>query len=321
MGNVLISFAIFFGIAFSLIVVDGKPKQDALEQNQLSFDELAIDYSDIPRLDTFLCKDETYLDYRYYQSESDNVIILLHGSGWHSRYFLPLAEYLSNQNLAHVYTPDLRGHGMDPAKRGDIDYIKQYDDDLADLIKLIKTKHPNSKLILGGHSSGGGLAVRFASSKYGDQVDAFLLLTPYLKYNAPTIRPQSGGWASVHLPRIVGLSMLNSVFIRTFNYLPVIDFNMPKPYRDGTETLTYSYRLNTAYAPRNYKKSFKSMHQKALLVVGSADESFVPEMFEPAVSKYKKDIEVKIINDVTHMGLVIGEEIRPILKEWINGLK
>lgn len=55
--------------------------------------------------------------------------------------------------MAHVYTPDLRGHGIAPAKRGDIDYIKQYEDDLADLIKLTKTKHPNSKLIMGGHSS------------------------------------------------------------------------------------------------------------------------------------------------------------------------
>lgn len=320
MGFALISFAVYFGLASSLIVINGKPNQDILEQNQLSFDELVIDYSDIPELDTFLCRDEAWLDYRYYKSKSDNVIILLHGSGWHSKYFLPLAEYLSNQNLAHVYTPDLRGHGMAPAKRGDIDYIKQYEDDLADLIKLIKTKHPNSKLIIGGHSSGGGLAVRFAGSKYGNQADAFLLLTPFLKHNAPTIKPQAGGWASVHLPRIVGLSMLNNVFIRKFNYLPVIDFNMPKQYRDGTETLTYSYRLNTGYAPKNYKKNFKSMHQKALIVIGSADESFVPEMFEPAVSKYKKDVNVKIINNATHMGLVMGKEIRPVLTEWINGL-
>jgi non-heme chloroperoxidase len=121
------------------------------------------------------------------------------------------------------------------------------------------------------------------------------------------VTPQSGG-------------ELTPKEIRKFNYLPVIDLNMPKQYRDGTETLTYSYRLNTGYAPKNYKKNFKSMHQKALIVIGSADESFVPEMFEPAVSKYKKDVNVKIINNATHMGLVMGKEIRPVLKEWINGL-
>jgi non-heme chloroperoxidase len=320
MGSVLISLAIYFGIASGLVIIDGKPKQGTLDQNQLVFDELNIDYSDIPSLDTFLCRDKSYLDYRYYPSKSENVIILLHGSGWHSKYFLPLAEYLGDQNLGHVYTPDLRGHGIAPAKRGDIDYIKQYEDDLVDLIKLIKTKHPNSKLILGGHSSGGGLAVRFAGSKYGEQVDALLLLTPFLKYNAPTVKPKSGGWVSVHMPRIIGLSMLNNVFMRKLNYLPVIDFNMPKEYRDGTETLTYSYRLNTGYAPKNYKKDFKSIHQKTLILVGSNDESFVPEMFEPTVSKYKRDVIVKILMNVTHMGLVMGKEVRPVLNEWIKEL-
>ncbi|NPD46132.1 MULTISPECIES: alpha/beta hydrolase [unclassified Lentimicrobium] len=317
MGSILISLAIYFGIASGLIAIDKKPENESLEQNQLVFDELVIDYSSIPPLDTFLCRDDVYLDYRYYPSKSEVVIILLHGSGWHSKYFLPLANYLSEQSLAHVYTPDLRGHGINPMKRGDIVYIKQYEDDLADLIKLVKKKHPDSKIILGGHSSGGGLAIRFAGCKYGDQVDALLLLTPYLKYNAPTIKPGSGGWTSVHLPRIIGLSMLNNVFIKRFNHLPIIDFNMPKKHRDGTETLTYSYRLNTGYAPKNYKRDFKSMNQKVLLLVGSNDEANIPHEYEPTVSQYKEDAIVKIIDNVSHMGLVMGEEVRPVIKEWI----
>ena len=39
---------------------------------------------------------------------SDKVMILLHGSGWHSQYFLPLAEFISSEGLAQVYTPDFR---------------------------------------------------------------------------------------------------------------------------------------------------------------------------------------------------------------------
>jgi alpha-beta hydrolase superfamily lysophospholipase len=37
--------------------------------------------------------------------------------------FHPLAIYLSSNGLAHVITPDLRGHGFTPAQRGDVAYI------------------------------------------------------------------------------------------------------------------------------------------------------------------------------------------------------
>ena len=39
-----------------------------------------------------------------------------------------------------------------------------------------------------------------------------------------------------YIKRIAGLTMLNNVGIRWFNYLTVIEFNMPKEVRDGTET-------------------------------------------------------------------------------------
>ena len=54
------------------------------------------------------------------EDKAGEVLVLLHGSGWHSKYLFPLAKYISSENLAHVYTPDLRGHGINPIKRGDI---------------------------------------------------------------------------------------------------------------------------------------------------------------------------------------------------------
>lgn len=318
--NVIISVAIFLSIATVLIILDGKPKIKKLNQTELAFNELVIDYAKVPPLMTYTCRDGASLNHRYYLSETDTVLILLHGSGTHSRYLLPLAEYISSENIAHVYTPDLRGHGENPEKRGDIGYINQLVDDLDDLLKVVREKHPDSKLIIGGHSSGGGLAIRFAGSKYGEKADAYLLMSPYLRYNAPTLKLNSGGWASPHTQRIIGLSMLNSARIPWLNHLPVIDFNMPEEYRDGTETLTYSFRLNTGYAPHDYKKDFSSIKQKVLVVVGKADESFIADKFLPELSKYKEDVEVELFENVTHMGIVVGSEVRPALKKWVNGL-
>lgn len=318
--SMFISIAIYFIIATVLIIINGKPKENMSKQNKLVFDELVIDYTEIPPLDSYLCKDGIELNYYYYQAQTNKVLIMLHGSGGHSKYFLSLAKYISSENIAHIYTPDLRGHGISPIKRGDINYINQLEDDLADFVSIVREKHPNSTLIIGGHSSGGGLAIRFAGSKYGKYADAYILLSPFLKYNAPTMKLNSGGWASAHIPRIIGLSMLNNVGISWFNYLKVIDFNMPKEYRDGTETLSYSYRLNTGFAPRNYKKDLSAIKQKVLVVVGKSDESFIVEAFLPEISKYKKDANVILLDDVTHMGIVMGKEVRPIIKKWITEL-
>jgi alpha-beta hydrolase superfamily lysophospholipase len=120
------------------------------------------------------------------------VFILVSGAIYFS-----LAEAVASSGAARVYTPDLRGHGRCPQRRGDVDYINQLVDDLADLIDFIRHGHPETKIVLGGHSSGGGLALRFAGSQYGGRAKAYLLMAPFLKYNAPTTRPNSGGWPGV----------------------------------------------------------------------------------------------------------------------------
>ncbi|HOO89233.1 MAG TPA: alpha/beta fold hydrolase [Syntrophales bacterium] len=314
----LISVVIYLTIA-TVLIISGKPKGPSPKEGGIVFKKLFFDYTNLPNLNTFTARDETQLGYRYYPAQSDTAIILLHGSGWHSRYFLPLAGFISSQNLANVYTPDLRGHGYTSGRRGDVNYIGQLEDDLADFIALIRKDHPTSMLIVGGHSSGGGLAIRFAGSQYGNQADAYLLLSPYLQYNAPTTRPNSGGWARPYTGRIIGLTLLNNIGIRWFNDLTVIEFNMPKEVRDGTETLSYTYRLNTSYAPRNYKKDLSAITQPLFVVAGAADEVFFADQFEPVISQFTKGTVV-VLENVTHMGVVVGTQVRSAIKKWLEEL-
>ena len=315
---ILVSVAIQFVIAAFLIISD-KWKRSNPGAGDINFKELFVNYQKLPRLKTFPTRDRKQLAYRVYPALSDRIIILLHGSGWHSQYFLPIARYISSEGLAQVYTPDLRGHGPKPQRRGDIDYIDQLTDDLADFIAFVRKDNPTSMLIIGGHSSGGGLAIRFAGSRYGRQADAYLLLSPWLKYNAPTIRPTSGGWAHPYTRRIIGLAMLNAMGIRWFNYLPVIDFVMPKEAQDGTETLSYSYRLNTAYAPRNYKKDLSAIKQPLFVIAGTSDELFFADKFEPVLSQFTK-VKVTLLPMVTHIGVVVNPAVQPVIKGWIESL-
>jgi len=315
---ILVSVVIQLSIA-TVLILSGKGKNPNEGKGGLNFTELFFDYSNLPSLSHFIARDGAKLDYRYYSADSEKVIILVHGSGWHSQYFLPLAEYISKGNNAHVYTPDLRGHGQTPENRGDVRYINQFEDDLADFIAKIRIAHPTAKLIIGGHSSGGGLVIRFAGSQYRYEADAYMLLSPFIKYNASTVRKNSGGWAYPYSRRIAGLTILNTLGIHWFDYLTAIEFNMPKEAWDGTETLAYSHRLNTAYSPRNYKKDLTVIKVPFIVLVGTKDESFFANEFEPLISKYTK-VQVELIQDVTHMGVVVGNEVRPIVKHWLEGL-
>jgi len=201
------------------------------------------------------------------------LLVLVHGSGWHGMQFDGLARRLSTQ--ARVIAPDLRGHGTAPGTRGDIAYIGQFEDDLADLIAATRTE--GQKLVLGGHSSGGGLVVRYAGSDYGADLDAALLLAPFLHHRAPTMRENAGGWNKVLLRRIIGLSMLNTFRIRALNHLTIIQFAMPQAVLDGplgdTATTAYSYRLNTSFAPRGDYLSDVAALPPFVLIAGSADEA------------------------------------------------
>jgi len=315
---VLISVVIYFGI-IAVLLLTGKPKKPEPAQRGPAFEELFFDYSSLPELKSYTTRDGTQLAYRHYPAESDKIVILLHGAAWHSRCFLPLAEFISLEGLAQVYTPDLRGHGLSLKRRGDVDYIGQFEDDLADLIAMIQKDNQNSMLIMGGHSSGGGLAIRFAGSQYGQKAKAYLLMSPFLKYNAPTTRLNSGRFAKPYTGRIIGLVMFNNVGIRWFNYLTVMEFNMPERARDGTETLAYSYRLTTAYAPHDYEKDLSAITQPLLVVAGTKDETMIYYQYEPVISQYTT-VQVKLLQGVSHMGLVVCPEVRPVIKEWLEGL-
>ncbi|WP_420567536.1 alpha/beta hydrolase [Thalassovita sp.] len=246
------------------------------------------------------------------------LLVMVHGSGWQGAQFDSLARELSAQ--AEVLVPDLRGHGAQPGRRGDVDYIGQFEDDLADLIDAYRK--PDQKVILLGHSSGGGLVVRMAGGTHGALMDGAVLLAPFLKYNAPTTRANSGGWATPLTRRIIGLTMLNAVKIRALNHLTVIQFAMPQAVLDGplghTATTAYSYRLNTSYAPRNDYEADIAALPPFLLVVGDQDEAFVADGFQPLMSAQTDQGRYALIPDAAHLDVVDDPQTLSAIKGFLR---
>jgi len=91
MDKLLFSIGIYFNIAAVLILINGRPVELPENNVNLSFDELMIDYSDLPTLEPYTTRSGGELNFRHYPASTNTILVLLHGSGWHSQYFLPLA--------------------------------------------------------------------------------------------------------------------------------------------------------------------------------------------------------------------------------------
>ncbi len=275
----------------------------------------------LPALQTFRARDGQAMPYRHYPADTDLVLILIHGSSSHSAYLCKFATHISRTNAAQVITPDLRGHGFDPVRRGDIDYFEQLDHDLADLITHLRQSLGDKiRIVLGGHSSGGGFAMRFGASMLGPSISGFLLLAPYLGHNAPTTRSGSGGWVKISLARIVALFFANGFGITRFNGTPVLRFNLPRRYQTGTETLSYSFRLMMGFNPNDYRKELAAIRQPLLVVMGAEDEAFKAKTTEATIKPWAPHADIRMVPGATHLGVVANEEATAVSVDWLRGL-
>lgn len=316
-SSVAISGAIASGLIASQRPIATLPKGD------LSFEGLDTD-ANTPKLPLIAvtARDGARLTAWHLPARdvSAPLLVMVHGSGWHGDQFRDFATALDGQ--AEVLAVNLRGHFNGPNPRGDLAYVGQLEDDLADMIAA--HRKPGQKVILGGHSSGGGLVVRFVGGAHGHMADAAILLAPFLKYNAPTTRKNSGGWAHVLMRRIIGLSMLNTAKITAFDHLTVIQFAMPAAIIDGPRgqeaTLSYSWRQNLSFAPRNDYLADVAKLPKFLLVAGTHDESFVADGYAPLMSDVTTQGRYHLLDGVTHLGVVNAAETAYLVREFLNEL-
>jgi non-heme chloroperoxidase len=270
-------------------------------------------------LGTYEARDGALLGLRSYAGPEDLHLILLHGSGSHGAYLAPLARALGE--TATVHTPDLRGHGPAPARRGDVDHPEQLETDLSDLVDRIRQEHPGARVALGGHSSGGGLALRYAGGIRGADIVGVTLLAPFLKHDAPTSRPGSGGWARPRVPAIVALSLLNALGVHRFDDRVVITFEMPEDVRDGTETLAYTHRMNVAFAPKDYRRELKALGVPLLVLVGEEDEAFRAEAYHETITRDAPRGEVEVLPGVSHLGIASAPSAVSRLRSWLDTLR
>ena len=310
---VLLVPVIYLIIAVSLTAISPQIRADG----SLNFEQLRGDDPQAADLQRFTARDGAHLAYAHYPADSAVKLILLHGSGYHGAYLAPLARYLAQDDVADVYVLNVRGHEASGTMRGDIDHVGQLEDDVADFIDYIGKQDSQARFVVGGHSSGGALAIRFAASPYGAKAVNYLGLAPILGHRAPTALQSSGGWAHISLPRIIGLSMLNTVGIHALDGLQTIRFNLPSEFRNGTETLGYSWRLMSNFNLNDdFRGDLKALPDTALVLVGRDDEAMIAEEFPGLFNELDKPVE--LVDGADHFSLVLDRAVFERIGTWLR---
>jgi alpha-beta hydrolase superfamily lysophospholipase len=282
------------------------PVRQPPELTSISGARKSVDLSSLPAIERFQARDGTALGFRHYPatgSTSGRAAILIHGSSGSSGTTI---HALSGALAAHgveTYTVDIRGHGAS-GTRGDVAYVGQLEDDLADFVAVVRKTTPTAPLTLIGHSSGGGFALRVAASPIQNLFARTVLLAPYLGYNAPTNRPNSGGWASADVPRIIGLTALRAIGVTCCDALPVVAFAVP-PHSEKILVPAYTERLRRNFANHpDFRADIAAATRPLTIISGADDELMLADKYVEAVRGVAVPVNVKLIDGVNHMGIV-----------------
>jgi alpha-beta hydrolase superfamily lysophospholipase len=296
-------------IGFAALVLTGLiawPIRPLPELASISDARKSVDFSALPAVERFQARDGTVLGFRHYLAVSPatgRAAIVIHGSSGSSAATI---HALSGALAAHgveTFAIDIRGHGAS-GTRGDIAYVGQLEEDLADFIAVVRMTTPTAPLTLIGHSAGGAFALRVAGSPIQNLFARTVLLAPYLGYSAPTNRPNSGGWASADVPRILGLMALRTVGITCCEALPVLAFAVP-PNSEKNLVPAYSDRLMRNFAThQDFRTDLAAATKPLTIFSGVDDELMLADKYVEAVRGDAPPVNVRLIDGVNHMGIV-----------------
>lgn len=256
---------------------------------------------------------------REYAADAGTVVLVLHGSTTHDRAYAPLARFLTARNLARVFTLTLRGHGLSEGARGDVAYIAQVQDDVADAVAYLRSTTRAKKIILLGHSFGGGVALRFLESCAADAVDGYILLAPYIGSRTPLQnRATHVNTARVFWRNTVPLTIANGLGVTRWHHLPAIEFEILPGFETPMETPRYSYRGWMAGTPSwRVHRALEKLNRPMLVLLSRADELFVVDKLAAFFSGVPR-VECVLVTEPTHSGIAFHPQAHAHIAQWLN---
>jgi len=318
----VVSLVVVYFVLVVFLVTSDEPQfkaQKAQEMTPQQIDDLGFEQRFKNSPATFTMRDNALITAQHFEKDSDLTIVVLHGilsSSYMNNRFAGMMGQAAN---AQVYSLDLRGHGASSGAPGDVSYIGQYVDDVADVVASLKKDKPTGKIILAGHSMGGGISLRYALKQNVPDIDGYLLFAPQLGEDSPTnvsagkSNEEGQSFIAVHLGRIIGLALLNSHGIHHWNHLPVLFFNLPAQM----PVTQYTFRSSASMSPTDYKSALGAVDKPLLVLVGENDEAFNAAAYETQIATYS-DGDFHLIKGQSHNGVRHDVLAMNHVKDWVE---
>ncbi|MFQ5586098.1 MAG: alpha/beta fold hydrolase, partial [Thermodesulfobacteriota bacterium] len=118
-----------------------------------------------PRLresSVLLADGETLYAVHTIREAPDPIIIGIHGLGGHANDFFHFAHFAERNSISFLAF-DLRGFGHWKENRGDLKSLKVWLEDIKDVIRAVRRKHPKRAVLLMGKSLGASIALWYCS--------------------------------------------------------------------------------------------------------------------------------------------------------------
>ena len=305
-------------LALLVLALLATPLARLPELQSISAARKTVDLTSLPAIERFQARDGTWLGFRHYVPKgaaTGRAAIVVHGSSGSSGGTIHAMSQALAARGVETFAIDIRGHGAS-GTRGDIGYVGQLEDDLADFVAVLRVTVPSAPLTLVGHSAGGGFALRVAGSPIQNLFERTVLLAPYLGYDAPSTRRDSGGWASVDIPRILGLLALRKLGITCCEALPVLALAVP-PNSEKTLVAAYTDRLMRNFGTGDFRRDLAAATKPLTVFAGADDEVLLADKYTEAVRGAAVPVDVKLIEGVNHLGIVSAPKAVSIIADDI----
>lgn len=242
------------------------------------------------------------------------VVAICPGFNSHGGYYLWAADQLVAEGYA-VYAIDLRGRGKSDGERFYVDRVGEYEDDLAELIRLAKLRQPGLPVFLLGHSAGGVVScvytLDYQRELAGLICESFAFEVPAPDFALAVLK----GLAHI-APHAHVLKLKNEDFSRDPNVVAAMNAD-PLIAHESQPTQTVAALV---HADERLRREFGNITLPVLILHGTADKAtkYQGSQFfhENAGSK---DKTLKLYQDAYHDPLndIIRDQVMADIKSWI----
>jgi alpha-beta hydrolase superfamily lysophospholipase len=194
------------------------------------------------------------------------VIVLAHGYGEHARRYDHVAERFGDAGLA-MYALDHRGHGRAGGKRVRVRHMDEFVSDFRELVRIARAENPDLKVIVLGHSMGGGIVFAYGV-QHADDYDLMIL-------SGPAIAAHDGvSKAKAFIGKAIG---------SIFPDLPIEAIDADAVSRDPQVVAEYKAD------PLVYRGKVPAGIGKALLIIGEKMQLLAPGITAPLLVVHGED--------------------------------